>query len=249
MSDTIDPCGSLLNRREFIHATATGGGGLLLAFGWPVRRVEAGQGMPAPRTPAAFLQIGADDTITIISPAVEMGQGGHTAMPMILIEELGGDWNRVIVRDAPAGVVYNNPVFHQQSTVGSFSVRGWYTELRRIGAAAREMLLQAAAHTWKVSANECSVDASLVLHSPSGRKCSFGSVARLAASMPIPQDPPLKTVAQYTVIGSHQPRVDIPDKVDGSAKFGIDVSLPDMLYATVKTSPTFGGKLKSFDDR
>ena len=148
MSGPIDPSGCLLSRREFIHATAAAGGGLLLAFGWSMRRVEAGQSMPAPRAPSAFLQIGTDDRITIISPAVEMGQGGHTAMPMILNEELGGDWNRVIVQDAPAGVVYNNPVFHQQSTVGSFSVRGWYTELRRVGAAAREMLLQAAAADW-----------------------------------------------------------------------------------------------------
>src|ERR1700722_12836045 len=177
MSDTIDPCGSLLNRREFIHATATGGGGLLLAFGWPVRRVEAGQGMPAPRTPAAFLQIGADDTITIISPAVEMGQGGHTAMPMILIEELGGDWNRVTVQDAPADVMYNNPVFHQQSTVGSFSVRGWYAELRRIGATAREMLLQAAASDWAVPAGELNAAGSIITHRPTGRSRSFGSVA------------------------------------------------------------------------
>lgn len=142
MSGPIKPSEHMLSRREFIQSTATAGGGLLLAFGWPVGRLEADQSMPTARAPSAFLQIGTDDTITIISPAVEMGQGGHTAMPMILIEELGGDWHRVTVQDAPADVVYNNPVFHQQSTVGSFSVRGWYAELRRIGGAAREMLLQ-----------------------------------------------------------------------------------------------------------
>jgi isoquinoline 1-oxidoreductase beta subunit len=248
MSDTIDPCGSLLNRREFIHATATGGGGLLLAFGWPVRRVEAGQGMPAPRTPAAFLQIGADDTITIISPAVEMGQGGHTAMPMILIEELGGDWNRVIVRDAPAGVVYNNPVFHQQSTVGSFSVRGWYTELRRIGAAAREMLLQAAAADWGVAAGELNATNSIITHRPSGRSRSFGSVATMAASLPVPALPTLKASSDFTLIGMSPRRVDLSEKIDGSARYGIDVTLPDMLYAAVKTCPSLSGTLKSFDD-
>jgi isoquinoline 1-oxidoreductase subunit beta len=240
-----------ITRREFVGVAATAVGGFALSLDLPAQ--ETARPLPAaaphaPRTPSAFLQIGEDDGIIIITPAVEMGQGGHTALPMIIMEELGGSWDRLGVADAPAAAIYNNPLFGLQATVGSFSVRGWYTELRRIGAAARIMLLQAAAHTWKVSANECSVDDSLVLHVPSGRKCSFGSVARLAANMPIPQDPPLKTVAQYTVIGTHQPRVDIPSKVDGSARFGIDVSLPDMLYAAVKTSPTFGGKLKSFDD-
>jgi isoquinoline 1-oxidoreductase subunit beta len=238
-----------ITRREFVGVAAATVGGLALSLELPAQEAaRLPAAIRAPRTPSAFLQIGEDDGITIITPAVEMGQGGHTALPMIIMEELGGSWDRLGVADAPAAAIYNNPLFGLQATVGSFSVRGWYTELRRIGAAARMMLLQAAAHTWKVSAHECSVDDSLVLHSPSGRKCSFGSVARLAASMPIPQDPPLKTVAQYTVIGSHQPRVDIPGKVDGSAKYGIDMALPDMLYAAVKTSPTFGGKLKSFDD-
>ena len=239
-----------ITRREFVHTAAATVGGLALSLDLPAQeaaRLAVPSSHP-PRTPSAFLQIGEDDGITIITPAVEMGQGGHTSLPMIIMEELGGSWHRLGVADAPAAAIYNNPLFGLQATVGSFSVRGWYTELRRIGAAARIMLLQAAAHTWKVSANDCSVDASLVIHAPSGRKCSFGSVARLAANMPIPQDPPLKTVAQYTVIGTSQARVDIPDKVDGSARFGIDVSLPDMLYAAVKTCPTFGGKLKSFDD-
>ena len=239
-----------ITRREFVHTAAATVGGLALSLDLPAQEAARlpGPASHPPRTPSAFLQIGEDDGITIITPAVEMGQGGHTSLPMIIMEELGGSWHRLGVTDAPAAAIYNNPLFGLQATVGSFSVRGWYTELRRIGAAARIMLLQAAAHTWKVSANDCSVDASLVIHAPSGRKCSFGSVARLAANMPIPQDPPLKTVAQYTVIGTSQARVDIPDKVDGSARFGIDVSLPDMLYAAVKTCPTFGGKLKSFDD-
>jgi isoquinoline 1-oxidoreductase beta subunit len=241
---------ALITRREFVHATAATVGGLALSLDLPAQETARLAPPPVhpPRTPSAFLQIGEDDGITIITPAVEMGQGGHTSLPMIIMEELGGSWHRVVVADAPAGAIYNNPLFGLQATVGSFSVRGWYTELRRIGAAARIMLLQAAARTWKVSANDCTVDASLVIHAPSGRKCSFGSVARLAANMPVPQDPPLKTVAQYTVIGTSQARIDIPDKIDGGARFGIDVQLPDMLYAAVKTCPTFGGKLKSFDD-
>jgi isoquinoline 1-oxidoreductase beta subunit len=237
-----------ITRREFVRVAGAIGG---LALGLDLPAQESARlppGASAPRAPSAFLQIGEDDGITIVTPAVEMGQGGHTALPMIIMEELGGSWDQLRVVDAPAAAIYNNPMFGLQATVGSFSVRGWYHELRRIGAAARIMLVQAAAHNWKVSAIQCNADNGLVIHSPSGRKCSFGSVARLAANMPVPQDPPLKTVAQYTVIGTSQSRVDIPEKVDGSARFGIDVRLPDMLYAAVKTCPTFGGKLKSFDD-
>jgi isoquinoline 1-oxidoreductase beta subunit len=240
-----------ITRREFVHATAAIGG-LALSLELPAQEGGPGPRVPAasraPRAPSAFLQIGEDDGITIIAPAVEMGQGGHTAMSMIILEELGGSWHQLRVADAPAAAVYNNPLFGQQGSVGSFSVRGWYLELRRIGAAARIMLVQAAAHTWKVPVNDCITNASFVVHAPSGRRCTFGSIARVAAGMPVPQEPPLKTLDQYTVIGTSPPRVDVADKVDGSAHYGIDVSLPDMLYAAVKTSPTFGGKLKSFDD-
>ena len=239
-----------ITRREFVGG-AMAVSGLALSLELPAQET-ARQAAPVaarpPRMPLAFLQIGEDDGITIVSPAVEMGQGGHTSLPMIIMEELGGNWDRLRVADAPAAAIYNNPLFGLQATVGSFSVRGWYLELRRIGAAARIMLLQAAAQNWKVSPVHCTADGSEVIHGPSGRRCSFGSVARLAANMPIPQDPPLKTVSQYTVIGTSRPRVDVPDKVDGSARYGIDVTLPDMLYAAVKTCPTFGGKLKSFDD-
>ncbi|MGH8259640.1 MAG: molybdopterin cofactor-binding domain-containing protein, partial [Steroidobacteraceae bacterium] len=201
-----------------------------------------------PRNPSAFLEIGADDVITIVTPAVEMGQGGHTAMPMLILEELGGSWERLRVVDAAAAAIYDNPIFGQQSTVGSFSVRGWYTELRRIGAAARLMLVQAAAHRWRVPASECTAADSHIVHERSGRRCSFGSVARAAAKLPVPQQPPLKHPSEYTIVGTSPRRIDIPDKVDGSAGYGIDVRLPDMLYAAIKTCPTFGGRLASFDD-
>jgi isoquinoline 1-oxidoreductase subunit beta len=239
-----------VTRREFVHATAALGG-LALSFDLPAQ--EGGPRRPPvplhpPRNPAAFLEIGADDSITIVTPAVEMGQGGHTAMPMMILEELGGSWERLRVVDAPAAAMYNNPMFGQQSTVGSFSVRGWYTELRRIGAAARLMLVSAASQQWHCSPDDCHTENSLIIHRPSGRQCSFGKVAKLAARLPVPQDPPLKARRDYKVIGTSPPRVDIPDKVDGSAHFGIDVRLPEMRYAAVKTCPTLGGTLKSFDD-
>src|ERR1700748_1846092 len=124
---------SQITRREFVGAAAATVVGLALSLEWPAQEsARLPAAIRAPRTPSAFLQIGEDDGITIITPAVEMGQGGHTALPMIIMEELGGSWSRLAVADAPAAAIYNNPLFGLQATVGSFSVRGWYTELRRI---------------------------------------------------------------------------------------------------------------------
>jgi isoquinoline 1-oxidoreductase subunit beta len=159
-----------VSRREFVRTAATIGGGLVLAIHLPAQRVHSQPGSvkAGPRSPAAFLQIAPDDTITVITPAVEMGQGGHTAMPMILMEELEGNWQRLKVLDAPPAAIYDNPVFHMQSTVGSFSVRGWYIELRRIGAAGREMLVQAAAADWRVPAGECTGPTASLRTGPAG---------------------------------------------------------------------------------
>jgi isoquinoline 1-oxidoreductase subunit beta len=241
----------VISRRRFVHA-ALAVSGLALSIDLPARESPSGppprESGRAPRNPSAFVLIGEDDAIVIISPAVEMGQGGHTSLPMIIMEELGGRWDRLRVIDAAAASIYDNPMFGQQSTVGSFSVRGWYTELRRIGAAARMMLVQAAARRWKVPAGECTAADSAIVHGPSGRRCSFGSVAKLAAQLPVPQQPPLKPADQFRLIGTSPARTDIADKVDGTARYGIDVSHPDMLYAAIRSCPTFGGKLASFDD-
>lgn len=242
-----------ITRREFLRTASVAGGGLALTIHLPAlgqeegapTRVTTSQGV---RSPSAFIQIGADDSILITTPSVEMGQGAHTGMPMIIMEELGGDWARMKVQDAAAAAVYNNPMSGNQMTVGSFSVRGWYTDLRRVGAAAREMLVQTAAAEWNAPASECAVANSVITHRPSGRTLTFGRVAERAAKLDVPQNPALKSNDQFKVIGSFKPRMDVPAKVDGSAVYGIDVVVPDMLYAAVKTCPTFGGKLKSFDD-
>jgi isoquinoline 1-oxidoreductase subunit beta len=240
----------VVSRREFIRSAAAIGGGLALSLdlhaqeGGPLPRMR-----PRPPKPlSAFLQIGRDNGITIVTPAVEMGQGGHTSLPMIIMDELGGDWERVQVQDAPAAPVYNNPLMGQQATVGSFSVRGWYAELRRIGASAREMLVQAAAEDWDVPASDCTVSRSKIIHRTTGRTRTFGSVAARAAKLPVPQYPTLKPNGDFTIVGTSPLRVDIPAKVNGSAHYGIDIRLPDMLYAAVKACPTFGGKIRSFDD-
>jgi isoquinoline 1-oxidoreductase beta subunit len=241
---------ALLTRRDFVRAAAAFGGGLALALDLPAQEggpVRAAQSAPS-KPPSAFIQIGSDDRITIVTPAVEMGQGGHTSMPMIIMEELGGDWERLQVMDAAAAPVYNNPMFGMQATVGSFSVRGWYAELRRIGAAAREMLVAAAAAQWGVPTSECTVEKSRITHGASARHASFGSVATRAAQLPIPQHPRVKDASEFTLIGTSPLRVDITDKVDGSARFGIDAQLPGMLYAAIKQSPTLSGKVRSVDD-
>ena len=143
MLDAVGRNVATLTRRDFVRAAVAFGGGLALALDLPAQEGGPLRAAPPapPKLPSAFIHIGTDDRITIVTPAVEMGQGGHTSMPMIIMEELGGDWERLQVVDAAAAAVYNNPMFGQQATVGSFSVRGWYAELRRIGAAAREMLV------------------------------------------------------------------------------------------------------------
>jgi isoquinoline 1-oxidoreductase beta subunit len=243
-----------ITRRDFVRGAVGAGGGLMLGIYIPTGGAVGQENAPAasakavaPRTPSAFLRIDPDDSITLVTPSVEMGQGGHTALPMILMEELGGDWKRLKVEDAPAAAVFNNPMFGVQVTAGSFSVRGWYTELRRTGAAAREMLISAAAKSWGVPAAECAAANSVVSHPPSGRTCTYGSVAAAAAALPVPAQPMLKS-GGFALIGTSPRRVDLTDKVDGTAKYGIDVKLPGMLYGAVKTCPTLGGKLKSFDD-
>jgi isoquinoline 1-oxidoreductase beta subunit len=250
MSRATSSAQPVLSRREFVITTATLGGGLMLGIGLPAQ--EAGQRPAAPgapaRSPNTFIQIAADDSITIVVPAVEMGQGAHTALPMILMEELGGDWRRLEVADAPADKRFDNPAFGGQQTVGSRTVRGWYDELRRLAAAAREMLVAAAAQQWQVPAGECTAaGGSSIVHAPSGRKLSYGSVAAAAAKLPVPQQPALKKFDDFKVIGTSPARVDVPAKVDGSAQFGIDKRLPDMLYGAVRGAPTLTGKLKSFD--
>jgi isoquinoline 1-oxidoreductase subunit beta len=250
MQDPARRVSPAVSRREFIRIAAAAGGGLALSL-----ELHAQEGLPfrpqrpgPPRSPFAFIEIAADDSITFVSPAVEMGQGGHTSMPIIFMNELGGEWSRLKVVDAPAAAVYRNPLMGQQATVGSFSVRGWYTAMRRLGAAAREMLVEAAASGWKVPASECTVSGSRIHHAASGRSLSFGSVAARAARLPVPQHPALKPARDFTLIGTSPQRVDVADKVDGSARYGIDVRLPGMLYAAIKACPTLGGKIRSCDD-
>jgi isoquinoline 1-oxidoreductase subunit beta len=252
-----NPTANGVSRREFLITAASVGGGLALALPLVAaeENPEAGGAGPAgprvakpPRWPSAFLTIAPDGAITFTNPVVEMGQGGHTGMALIVMEELDGDWSKLTVRDAPVASVYDNPLFGSQATVGSFAVRGWYTELRRVGAAGRAMLIQAAADQWHVLAAECSATRSVITHRASGRTLGFGAVAARAALLDVPQKPQLKDAKAFTLIGTSPPRLDAPVKVDGSARYGIDVRLPGMLYAAIRQSPSLTGTVKSLDD-
>jgi len=197
-----------------------------------------------PFQPNAWLQIDADETVTITVAESEMGQGVMTSMPMLVAEELELDWKKVRVRQAPV-----DPVYGWQGTGGSTSVRHGWQPLREAGAAAREMLLAAAARNWKVSRRECRARNGFIVHGPSGRRLSYGALAPLAAREPVPQTVPLKDPSKFRFIGRPIPRLDTPSKTDGSAIFGTDIRLPGMLYSAITHCPVFGGKLANVQTR
>src|SRR3989454_11073954 len=175
------------------------------------------------------------------------GQGVATALPMLLAEELDADWSNIKIEFAAADKAYTNPMFGMQATGGSRSVRAAYTPLRKAGAAAREMLVAAAAETWGVDKSACHADKGAVIHAPSKRVLTYGKLVAKAATVPVPHDVPLKDPKDWKILGTRVRRLDTPPKVDGSAQFGIDVKTPGLLVAVVARSPVFGGKVKSFD--
>ena len=227
-----------INRREFLETGVAAGASLLIGFHLPA----FDRGAAKPFKPNAWIEIRPDGVVTIWTGRSEMGQGVKTAMPMIVAEELEADWTRVQVAQADA-----DPAYGDQFTVGSRSVRSGFEPLRQAGAAAREMLVGAAALTWKVPREACRARNGMVEHVATGRRLGYGDLAALAATLPVPADPPLKPSSEFRILGTRVPRVDTPDKVDGAAVFGLDVRVPGMVYATVARCPVFGGRVKSFD--
>jgi isoquinoline 1-oxidoreductase beta subunit len=187
--------------------------------------------------------------VTLIMHKVEMGQGTYTSMPMLLAEELEVDLSRVRLEHAPpSDELYAEPLFGVQETGGSTSVRGNWEPLRHAGATARSLLVAAAALTWKVDANSCHAARGEVIHVPTGRRLSYGALVDKAAALPLPRNVPLKDPKDFKLIGTPAKRLDAPDKVNGTAQFGIDVKVPGMKVATVAACPVFGGKLASVGD-
>ena len=192
----------------------------------------------------SWVQIDGSGQVTLLSGRSEMGQGISSALPMVLAEELGIDWREVKVEQAPN----DHELFGEQGTGGSGSVAGSYEMLRKAGAAARTMLTMAAAQKWQVNAPECIVSNGTISHN--GKTARFGELVEAAAALPVPdlEKVPLRDQKDFRIIGREGlQRKDIPGKTDGSAKFGIDVRVPGMVYAMVERCPTFGGKVKSFD--
>ncbi len=233
--------GTPVTRRRFLEVSGGAGAGLVLAFHLPgVRRLAA---FADPAALNAWIRIGADDSITFLVSESEMGQGVLTSIPMLLAEELEVDWTRVRSEHSPA----DRALYGTQSTGGSTSMRTNFDRLRTAGAAAREMLVTAAATRWNVSPSQCRAENGRVVHPASGRSVSYGEVADSAASLEAPSRPKLKEASEYRLIGTRVSRLDTPAKVDGSAVFGLDVRLPGMLTAVVARPPTFGGAPRSFD--
>lgn len=230
---------SPVNRREFVAAGVAAGAGLVVGFYLP-HGEKSGRAF----SPNAYLRIAPDNRITIVVARSEMGQGVRTALPMILAEELEADWKQVEIEQAGASTLYGD-----QTTGGSASVRTTWDPMRKAGAAAREMLISAAALTWNVPRSSCTAQEGGVVHGPSKRRLTYGELSAKAATLPIPTDVALKQSKDYKIVGQRLSRVDTPSKVKGEAIFGIDFAMPGMKYAVLSRSPVIGGKLLRFEDK
>jgi isoquinoline 1-oxidoreductase beta subunit len=242
-----------VSRRTLLKVSAAAGGGLLLSFILPgmIRGTEsAGAKTVNSFAPNAFLRIGHDGRVTLIMPQVEMGQGTYTSMPMLIAEELEVRLDQIQLEHAPPDDrLYGNSIFAGfHVTGGSTSVRAFWEPLRRAGANARVMLVSAAAQTWKVDPTSCRAEKGAVIHVKSGRRLPYGALVDTVATLPMPDHVALKNPKNFTLIGTSAKRLDTPDKVNGTAKFGIDVRVPGMKIATVAACPVFGGKLADVDD-
>ncbi|HYT04681.1 MAG TPA: xanthine dehydrogenase family protein molybdopterin-binding subunit [Gemmatimonadales bacterium] len=236
---------SRITRREFVETSA----GLVIAFYLPPRsQAAAPSPAPAPAdagfAPNAWLRISTDGVVTLTVDKSEMGQGSQTGLAMILAEELEADWSKVRL-----GPVPENPAgwSRRMSTGGSTAIRTSWDMLRKAGASAREMLISAAALHWQVDRVACRAQNGAVIHAPSGRRLGYGALASRAATVPVPENPPLKDPKDFRLLGTRVPRLDTPAKVDGTAAYGIDVKVPGMLIASIERCPVFGGTLKRYD--
>ena len=240
-----------ISRRAFLKVgAAAAAGGLLLEFAIPsARAAKLGMAGDLAFSPNAFIRIDRAGAVTLIMPQVEMGQGVYTSIPMILAEELDVPLETVRLEAAPPNdALYKNPALGFQATGGSTSIRAFWMPLRRAGASARAMLVGAAADDWRVDPASCSTAAGVVIHAASGRRLPYGSLVDRAAHRKPPEDPTLKTLAEFRLIGTAARRLDTPDKVTGKALFGIDALPPGVKFATLMASPVFGGKVSRVDD-
>jgi isoquinoline 1-oxidoreductase beta subunit len=243
-----------INRRDFLGTTAAGLTFALTVAADPFDLAAGAGAAETPLSPNLWVTIGADDTITIVSPAAELGQGSYTSLPLILAEELDADWTKVRLAQPPVWdpKQYGNPeYFGVLSTTSSFAVRGYFKPMRVAGAQARRVLVDAAAAKWGVPATELTTEPSVVVHKPSGRRLRYGEIAafaKLPAELPKIEDTDLKPWASFRLIGKDVPRAELRSKVMGTAQYAIDVQVPGMVYAAVLQSPYQGGAPVTVDD-
>ena len=237
-----------VSRRKFLAGSAAATAGLTVGFHVPFAGEAAAQGAQLPPEVNAWVVIRPDDTIVVRIARSEMGQGTLTGLAQLVVEELEGDWSKVTTEyPTPGQNLARNRVWQSYSTGGSRGIRESNEYVRKGGAAARMMLIQAAANAWGVPASECRAAKSVVTHTPSGRTVAYGKVAEAAGKLEPPKDVPLKDPKTWTIAGKPLARLDTAEKLTGKQIYGTDIKLPGMLNASIKDCPVFGGKVKSFD--
>jgi isoquinoline 1-oxidoreductase subunit beta len=237
-----------VSRRGFLHGALVSGVFVLSArfISEPLWAAE-GEAAAAPFEPSLWMSIASDGTVTIVAHRSEMGCGSRTALPLVVADELDADWSKVKIEQA-----IGDPKYGEQDTDGSHSVRSSFDLMRQVGATGRVMLISAAAAQWDVSPKDCTTEPHFVVHRASGRKLGYGDVAAAAAKLPVPkkEDVPLKERSQWRYIGKESNSLfDLPEIVTGTAIFGMDATMPGMVFASVEHPPVLGQKVKSYDDK
>lgn len=234
-------------RREFLKQVGATSLTIALPFE-AIAQAPSSAPTPPPRDPQSFIRIGADGRVTFILSTCEMGQGTHTGQAQILAEELGADWKSIAVEMPPRPTPdYRNPT-GQMRSVGSFGIRFWHDPLRRAGAQARTVLVQAAAARWGVAIDSLDTREGFVVHAASGQRLPFGELVAEAARLPVPSNPVLRPESQRSLTGKTIARLDTPSKVRGEAQYAIDTRLPGMLYGAVRLAPVFAADVASIDE-
>src|SRR5918997_1140446 len=234
-----------ISRRKFLVSSAAAAGGFALGFNIPFGGEARAQTSPEIN---AWVMVRPDDTVVIRIGRVEMGQGTLTGLAQLVAEELDCDWSKVTTEyPTPGQNVARSRAWGNFQTAGSRGIRDSHDYMRKGGAAARQMLIQAAANEWGVPSSECSVAKGVITHGPSGRTTTYGKVAEAASKLEAPKDITLKDPKDWTIAGKPVKRLDTAEKLNGAQVYSIDVKRPGMLNAAIKACPVFGGKLKSFD--
>ena len=239
---------SNLTRRGFLHG-ALASGVFILSVRFVPEPLWAAQGeaVAPPFDPTIWMSIASDGTVTIVAHRSEMGCGSRTALPLVVADELDADWSKVKIEQA-----IGDPKYGEQDTDGSHSVRSNFDLMRQVGATGRAMLITAAAARWNVSSKDCTTEPHFIVHSASGRKLGYGEIAAAAAKLPVPkkENVALKERSEWRYIGKESNSLfDLPDIVTGKAIFGMDATMPGMIYASVEHPPVLGQKIKSYDDK